>query len=386
LPFLENIERIVLMSIKARFIQYLQSKYDSWNNAESSQLLHSLISDQLISETVLELPAQALKDIETEIAAYHQLRSWGADQLKDQYAAHGLPVPPNEAVCTSYDFHWTTDSELKLIEINTNAAFLALGTALYDFHNARHTFKADDIVNMFVQEAQLCGHDLKDLTIIDESPQTQRLYIEFLLYQKMMEKRGVKAEIKAVSEINSSENSDLIYNRYTDFYLNDQVKSKTIRELYKEGKINLSPNPYEYFLLADKQRMIDWQHQTDLPVPKSLLKTYDLGIAEREEIWAHRKKLFFKPKNSFGSKQAYKGAAVSHKTFDDFFGPSMIAQEYAQPAETDVHVGTETLKMKYDLRCYAYQGKLQIVIARLYQGQTTNLKTTGGGFTIVNFR
>jgi hypothetical protein len=41
--------------------------------------------------------------------------------------------------------------------------------------------------------------------------------------------------------------------------------------------------------------------------------------------------------------------------------------------------------MKYDLRCYAYQGKLQIVIARLYQGQTTNLKTTGGGFTIVKF-
>lgn len=374
------------MSIKARFIQYLQSKYDSWNNAESAELLNSLISDQLISETVLELPAQALKDIETEIAAYHQLRSWGADKLKDQYTAHGLLVPQNEAVCTSYDFHWTTEGELKLIEINTNAAFLALGTELYEFHKTGNPFKADDIVSMFSNEAKLCGRDLNNLTIIDEEPKNQRLYVEFLLFQKMMAQKKIKTEIKDISEIQSDEKSDLIYNRYTDFYLNDPVKSKTIRELYQAEKINLSPNPYEYFLLADKQRMIDWQHQTDLPVPKSLLKTLDLGIAVREEIWTERKKYFFKPKNSFGSKQAYKGAAVSHKTFDEFYGPSMIAQEYAQPAETEVLVGSETLKMKYDLRCYAYQGKLQIVIARLYQGQTTNLKTTGGGFTIVKFK
>jgi hypothetical protein len=373
------------MSIKARFIQYLQLKYDSWNNAESFVLLNTLISDQLISETVLELPAQALTDIETEIAAYHELRAWGAEKLKDQYAAQGLPVPQNESVCTSYDFHWTTDNELKLIEINTNAAFLALGTELYDFHQTGNSFKADDIVKMFSNEAKLCGQDLKHLTLIDEAPSSQRLYIEFLIYQKILEKNGIKTEIKDVSEVNSSEQSDLIYNRYTDFYLNDVVKSKTIRELYQNGKINLSPNPYEYFLLADKQRMIEWQHQTDLPVPKSLLKTYDLGTAEREFIWTERKKLFFKPKNSFGSKQAYKGAAVSHKTFDEFYGASMLAQEYAQPGEVDVRVGTETLKMKYDLRCYAYQGKLQIVIARLYQGQTTNLKTTGGGFTIVKF-
>ncbi len=373
------------MNIKARFIQYLQSKYDSWNNAESAALLDTLISDQLISETILELPAQALIDIQTEVAAYHQLRAWSANHLKDQYAAHDLRVPHNEGVCTSYDFHWTTDDELKLIEINTNAAFLALGTELYDFHKTGNSFSSTDVVNMFSNEAQLCGRDLKKLTILDEDPKNQRLYIEFLLYQKMMEQRGITTQIKDISEINAHETSDLIYNRYTDFYLNDSVKSKAIREAYQNGKINLSPNPYEYFLLADKQRMIDWQHQTDLPVPKSLLKTYDLGVAEREAIWSERKKLFFKPKNSFGSKQAYKGAAVSHKTFDDFYGPSMLAQEYAQPAEVDVRVGTEILKMKYDLRCYAYQGKLQIVIARLYQGQTTNLKTTGGGFTIVKF-
>lgn len=373
------------MNIKARFIQHLQAKYSSWNNPESAELLKSLISDQLISETVLELPSQVLTEIQNEISAYYQLRSWGADKLKELYATHDLPTPQNEAVCTSFDFHWTTQQELKLIEINTNAAFLALGTELYQMFDPDTLFKTIDIVNMFSNEARLCGTDLKKLTLIDESPRDQRLYIEFLLYQKLMEQNGILAEIKDISEINSLEKSDLIYNRYTDFYLNDSEKSRVIRDLYQKGQINLSPNPYEYFLLADKQRMIDWQNQTDFAVPQSLLKTYDLGLADREWIWSERKKLFFKPKNSYGSKQAYKGAAVSHKTFDEFYGPTMMAQEYAQPAEVDVTVGSETTKMKYDLRCYAYQGKLQIVMARLYQGQTTNLKTAGGGFAVVRF-
>ena len=39
--------------------------------------------------------------------------------------------------------------------------------------------------------------------------------------------------------------------------------------------------------------------------------------------------------------------------------------------------------MKADLRSYTYDGKVQLVAARLYQGQTTNLRTPGGGFAPV---
>jgi hypothetical protein len=62
-----------------------------------------------------------------------------------------------------------------------------------------------------------------------------------------------------------------------------------------------------------------------------------------------------------------------------------VAQEFAPPAEVDVLQDGQNLKMKYDLRCYTYKDELQLVIARLYQGQTTNLKTVGGGFAIVDF-
>jgi len=39
--------------------------------------------------------------------------------------------------------------------------------------------------------------------------------------------------------------------------------------------------------------------------------------------------------------------------------------------------------MKLDIRNYTYDGKVQLVAARLYQGQTTNFRTAGGGFAPV---
>ena len=39
--------------------------------------------------------------------------------------------------------------------------------------------------------------------------------------------------------------------------------------------------------------------------------------------------------------------------------------------------------LKFDLRCYAYDGRVQFTAARLYQGQTTNFRTPGGGFAPV---
>jgi hypothetical protein len=40
-------------------------------------------------------------------------------------------------------------------------------------------------------------------------------------------------------------------------------------------------------------------------------------------------------------------------------------------------------ELKVDIRCYAYAGEVQLVAARLWQGQTTNFRTPGGGFARV---
>lgn len=40
---------------------------------------------------------------------------------------------------------------------------------------------------------------------------------------------------------------------------------------------------------------------------------------------------------------------------------------------------------KMDVRLYTYSGSVLLAAARLYQGQTTNFRTEGGGFAPVYF-
>lgn len=374
------------MSLKSKFIDYLKHKYQSVSTEFNEALLESLISDQMLSNTIISLSSDMLEKIKTEIQLYQNLRTWGETHLAPEYSKYGLRKPKNFGVCNSFDFHVTEDNQLKLIEINTNAAFLALGLEFYQMLGkpTLTDFNETDLIKMFVEDAHKADVDLKQMTITDEGPKEQRLYLEFLVYKALFEKNGIPTQILDIKDLAHSKSS-FIYNRYTDFYLTEE-KSAFLKQQFNEAKFQLSPNPYEYFLLADKKRMLDWQNQSEITVPESLLKTFDLGKEDPDYIWSIRKNLFFKPKNSFGSKQVYKGTGVSKKTFEEFYGDRMLAQELALPKEVPVTVGTETIPMKYDLRCFSYAGNLQLIVARIYKGQTTNLRTEGGGFAIVQFQ
>ena len=368
------------MNLKSSFVLFLNKKYPDL----SLNQLNSMISDQLLSPFSVTLTKNTFDQLQTEIQSYQKLRQWSESSLQTQFENKNLRKPKNSAVCTSYDFHINDQGQPKLIEINTNAAFLALGLELYEFlkYKPNTDFSEPDLIQMFKKEIDLCGAVKNVIFILDEKPSEQRLYVEFLIYQQILKKCNITAKIIDLNDIETATANSFIYNRYTDFYL-EEKKSKVLKNLFNESKIHLSPHPYEYFLLADKQRMYDWNLQTDTPKPESLLKIYDLGLEDKHFIWSERKKLFFKPKTSFGSKQAYKGANVSRKTFDELCNSQFIAQEYVMPSEIDVVIENIPQKLKYDLRCYAYDGRLQLIIARLYQGQTTNLRTPGGGFAIV---
>ena len=43
----------------------------------------------------------------------------------------------------------------------------------------------------------------------------------------------------------------------------------------------------------------------------------------------------------------------------------------------------DAIDLKLDVRSYAYDGKTILLAARMYQGQTTNFRTSGGGFAPV---
>jgi hypothetical protein len=369
------------MNLKASFVDHLIQKYPHLR----PEMLQNLVAETLLSPFQIPLSKPILENIKTEIKKYWKLRQWGVENLSERYDRLGLRKPENFGVCMSYDFHLSSTNQLELIEINTNASFLALGLEVYEFLKLPEVasgFNSKKLVDMFVQENGLASSKALNLTIIDEKPDQQRLYVEFLIYQSLFRKNQIPCEIADIYEIEKIRKSSLVYNRYTDFYL-DTLASADIRRLFNSREIQLSPNPYEYFLLADKERFIDWNRQTEVEKPESLLATYDLGLVDKEKIWAERKSLFFKPKNAYGGKQTYKGASASRKVFDEVTNSNFIGQQYSHAPEIEVEFKGQPIKFKYDLRCYAYQDELQMIIARIYQGQTTNLRTEGGGFACV---
>jgi hypothetical protein len=60
-----------------------------------------------------------------------------------------------------------------------------------------------------------------------------------------------------------------------------------------------------------------------------------------------------------------------------------VAQALVAPGQRIVSDQLPVQALKFDVRNYAYGGTVQWLAARLYQGQTTNFRTPGGGFAPV---
>ncbi|MBS1246209.1 MAG: hypothetical protein H6R47_408, partial [Proteobacteria bacterium] len=100
-------------------------------------------------------------------------------------------------------------------------------------------------------------------------------------------------------------------------------------------------------------------------------------------LWAERKRLFFKPAGGYGSKAVYRGDKLTRRVWEEILAGDYVVQELVPPGERQVQVEAESTALKYDVRCFVYAGKIQLLAARLYQGQVTNFRTPGGGFAPV---
>ena len=112
-------------------------------------------------------------------------------------------------------------------------------------------------------------------------------------------------------------------------------------------------------------------------------RTVALTPAVAEELWARRKELFFKPAAGYGSKAAYRGDKITRKVWGEIVGAGYVAQRIVPPSARTIAIDGRLESLKADLRCYTYAGEIQLIAARLYQGQTTNFRTPGGGFAPV---
>ena len=314
-----------------------------------------------------------------------------------------------------YDFHLTEAGPV-LIEVNTNAGGAFLNAILAKAQRAccfemaiaaEPERPAQDfgntIVAMFQREWRRQGREGSPavIAIVDEEPQEQHLYSEFLLAKAMLENHGITAVIADPKSLTASDKGlrvnglaiDLVYNRLVDFAFEDAGHA-VLRGAYLEGGVVVTPNPHVHALLADKRnlsllsdadRLTRWGLSSDTietlksGIPKTVLVTADIADA----LWADRRNLFFKPARGYGSKAAYRGAKLTRKVWSQITAGDYIAQEYAPPSIRRVRRDGEPVELKTDVRLYTYDGAVLLPAARLYQGQTTNMRTPAGGFAPV---
>lgn len=383
-----------MTDLKHAFIDSLLKRHPGLND-QPRAFYEAKIADNLLSPFEVRLPRKLKSDIEESIRAFHELR---------ERIGHAAGDPGNRAIMMSYDFHLDETGAPKLIEINTNAAFLILSHEMYLLRGLpqptgydEKQFGADIREELALWSAK-SGRPLPanpSIAIIDEKPEEQRLFIEFVVAREWANSLGWTASIRDVTRALEGPRPDFIYNRSTDF-LFAHAESAELRRAFDENSVCVSPNPHEYTLLADKQRLIEWTRPGFLDgiaisggararLKAVLPASHDVAELGADELWNRRKKLFFKPKREFGSKKAFKGASISRKLFDEIILEDPIAQEYIHAPERVYETPEGPQSFKFDLRCYAYADRFEGVVARLYQGQVTNLKTRYGGFAPVVF-
>jgi hypothetical protein len=323
--------------------------------------------------------------------------------------------PGSRGVFFSYDFH-LGEAGPQLIEINTNAGGALLNAELGRAQRAcceqvrgLLTGPADvdpleqRLYDMFLEEWRLARGDrpLARIAIVDESPAEQYLYPEFLLFQRLFEAHGTKAVVADPQQLewrdgvlrHDGARVDLVYNRITDFYL-ERPESAALREAYLSATVAVTPHPRAHALYANKRNLAlltDQERLRSWSVAQDTIATLLAGIpstrpvdpAQAEDLWAERKALFFKPASGFGSRGSYRGDKLTRKAFSEILAGDYIAQALVPPSERILRDADSARPLKMDLRNYVYQGEVQLVAARLYQGQTTNFRTPGGGFAPV---
>lgn len=358
----------------------------------------ALVTENLISQFSLELPRSVLEQAQNIVSDIHRLSqsTHYINRVEHEVEPLDCKITTLTPLLCSLDVHVTPTNDLKIIEINTNASGYLINTtnaAARGIHTFANAFS--DIQSNF--KKTIAPPDSEGIVaIVDETPEKQRLYIEFQMYQQMIRNHlGRECVILDPSQITTNSDGELyfgskkicgIYNRHTDFYLQHLP---TLKKAHNSQKVLLSPHPWGYASLADKRRMVDMQNPNwcaELNInaypalARALLKTAPFSsFSSTDELWQNRHHYFFKPSDSYGSKSVYNGKSISRKKFDEIYSPDLLAQETA-PAPTHTFVdGSNQHTLKYDLRFFFFEDRVQLAFARLYEGQLTNLQSPVGG-------
>ncbi|MDD4928240.1 MAG: hypothetical protein PHP85_03055 [Gallionella sp.] len=384
--------------------QALGAQGDAWQRLVSERCPH------LFAEVAVFVSPAQLQQMKELIAATERVvnsSEWQVASSKlgggEQGAENGQLKTGPSGVFYGYDFHLNSDGA-QLIEINTNAGggflnALLSGSQVSLPGDAVSEFDLEQVfVDMFRREWQRARGDapLNCIAIVDQLPEEQYLYPEFLLAKSMFERAGIRTFISDPAQLEVRDDglyvagtrTDMIYNRLTDF---DLQQYPALLGAWHADNVVLTPDPAHYARYADKRnlaRLTDVDELRALGIAEADIRTLQSAIPHtfvvrpelEDALWSTRKQLFFKPYRGYGSRGAYRGEKLTRRVFGEILQSGYVAQRLSPPSERCVDEG---VTLKYDLRCYVYDGQIQLAAARLYQGQTTNFRTPGGGFSPV---
>ncbi len=385
--------------------KFISQKYPFWQETFKSYP----IEKELFFKNIISLDKQVFKTCHQVIKTFWNLRENLSYQKYVKKQSSINYDPGHYSILMCYDFHiMEEEDKVKLIEINTNASFAmiigilnqqhqnALPFYLFEYDYDGHKF----FKNAICEEMRRFGINPRDhinIAILDNDPQTQKAYFEFHYYKALFEYWGWTVFICDPSDLKWKSSSHtlhhtsghrihFIYNRCCDFLL-EKLEHWHLQQAFISGGVCFSPNPYEYSLLADKQRFIDIccgdflnkinVSREDQRVLREAIP-YSISVLSRgkKDLWSERKKWIFKPKSLYGSKGVFRGSSISKNKFESIYNEKFMAQEYIPAPLFEGY--------KYDLRIYTYKSYPYLVAARVYQGQVTNIHT--GGFALVNFK
>jgi hypothetical protein len=385
-----------------------------WPQAEPAAAgdpAHPRVAGQ--SVFVAEAQVEAMAATVRAVEAVAQTPAWAESALA---TAPAIARPPQAArgLLYGFDFH-LTDAGPRLIEINTNAggAMISLQVlaaqarccagAEADAPAARAVAAGRAILDSFLAEwrAARPTPQPRTLAIIDEQPAAQYLYPEFRLFAERLGGLGIETLIGDPRELEGGAEGlrlagrpiDMVYNRLTDFYL-EAPHLAALRAAYAAGTVLLTPHPHGHALYADKRHLAALSDGATLrrlgvapatvgQLLATVTPTRLVDRADAEALWQGRRDLFFKPAGAFGGRGAYEGAKLTRGVFQRLLDEPYVAQQMVPPPTRRVWVDGAAAELKYDVRCYAYAGEVQLMAARLYRGQATNFRTPGGGFAAI---
>ncbi|NHZ65343.1 hypothetical protein [Massilia genomosp. 1] len=259
--------------------------------------------------------------------------------------------PGARGVFCGYDFEVGPDT-VGLIDINTNAGGALLNASLARASGgsdgaARALALEEAIVDMFRSEWHLGGRStpLRTIVIVDDDPENQYLYPEFLLFRQLFARHDIEALIVDPSMLRWEAGSlwrgdlivDLVYNRLTDYML-DAPAHAALHEAYLARAVVLTPHPRAHALYADKRNLALLSDDAALAA---------LGVSD-------------------ATRAVLRGAIAS-------------ATRHGAGGAADAQRG----QAGFDIRSYTYGGALQWTAARVWQDQAGATHGAGRAYAMV---